>query len=842
MIEKKIYAEIPGGRDRFHSAVLTSFSFDFHHFEFQVLKTLRGKWIGNIAVMADQRKLDEVMGCLSGGLKDISRTYSVNGVKAKGAFHPKINFFIGDNSLLMLFGSGNITPGGHGKNHELFTGFIADSNNVEQLPILLEAWEYIKRLAEDIKGYSSERLLKLIPENCTLLQGQLEEQHRFCNIDNNFDVALLYNTSKSYIFKQLIDKIPADDIEEISIISPYYDEDGELISELANYFGRANIRVFLAEKFGLPPVEFPGMKQVQFYSWETTRRARQKLKNQRDFTRKLHSKFIRFQGKSLDYLLLGSANATTFGMGTLSKKPINEEFCALYRTKDIDWLKEFGVHGKLKKASLIEYTRDNNLETGIDEGKKSKIPQKINITSADLSGETLSVFLYKAASLQNEYLCLHDDYGSQIASISINGHLKDGKIILRINNEVKERSPLYLLITNADNTPISNKQVINYTDKLISTIPSHANRNIQKILYSLEANKINEFKILEYLNELEKGKQDSHKKSKDAVAERSVSENRSEFDSAEFSYVDALKVLKSKDHKTSIINSYHTVRFWEMINRIFYEKHQDNQNSIMDEEEEANAEVSRERSKVEKPESEEKMDLKDTINKMGILTKNYCISIQKVINLEQHNPGIIDFTKFLLITHVLTAIAFFVQFKSKNIDQEKDTRKNLKDAWKENTLRIIKKFTQLLIKHSYCDKEDELYLLKKKEHLRADTINRLVLFGAILRDYCTIEEKVIEEEIDLIMFNAFKALGGPDERFEKFIADLSIYEGGFVLNPGRIIKGKNIFVQKYEQIPDEKYVYLYHSGFCRVLDIYGNRIKYRSVFGISTTHTSKLKV
>ena len=129
MQERKLFQEVPGRRNDFHSAVLTSYSFNFHHFEYQVLRTLRQKWITNISVMVDQHMLDGSIGLASGNLKQLSQSYSVNGISSRGAFHPKMNFLIGDSKLLLFFGSGNITPGGHGKNHELFTSFYADSRD-----------------------------------------------------------------------------------------------------------------------------------------------------------------------------------------------------------------------------------------------------------------------------------------------------------------------------------------------------------------------------------------------------------------------------------------------------------------------------------------------------------------------------------------------------------------------------------------------------------------------------------------------------------------------------------------------------------------------------------------
>jgi hypothetical protein len=839
MIDKKIFTEIPGGKDKFHSAVLTSFCFDFHHFEFQVLKTLRAKWISNVAVMVDQKKLDEVIGSVSGGLKNISRTYSVNGVKALAAFHPKINYFIGDEELLMIFGSGNITPGGHGKNHELFTGFYADKHNVKQLPLLLEAWDYIKFLSADIKGYSRERIYKFIPENCSLLKSSRSEKHEFYELEENFHAALLYNTPQSHIFSQLMDKIANDDITNITIISPYYDEDGELIAEIAKHFANAHVRVFLPQKYGLPPVKFQPTMNVTFFEWETTNRAGQNLKSQGNYYRKLHSKVIFFEGKTENYLLIGSANATTYGLGTRSKRPVNQELCVLYRTVKVDWLKELGLSGKLKKANLSNYHRDSNLELHNDDGNQVVNSRKVNITSADLSGDNLSVFFIKPVIIENGLLFLFDEYGYQLASLNIDSSSQGEKINFKLNGEIRQKLPLYLQIMDNDQKPLSNKHLINYTDKLINTIPSQANRSIQKILYDLEANSINEFKILEYLNNLNSGSQDTNAK----VIKHAVSSTgqRSEYDSAEVSYAEALEALKNNENKISFINSYHTVRIWDSINRIFRDRLLDAQDTLMEEEEEANAEASRERLRHEHQEIKVKPDIGGTLPNMAKLVGYYCTSTQKIRNMPHHNLGIIDFTQFLLTTHVLTAITFFIKYDYKDVDKEIACKKKLKDAWKNNTLTVLKNCSKLLVKHTCIDTEDENYHLQKKERLKSEVLNRTVLFGAMIKDYCTKEEIFIEDEIDLMILNAFSALGLPDVNFDKFIEDVSVYEGDFVFNPTRIITRKNYFIQLYKESIGEKYFYLPKVGYCRKIEYMGKRLKYKSVYGIQTEELSKLK-
>ena len=142
MIEKKLFQEVPKSAD-FHSVVMTTYSFDFYHFESQVLKTLKSKGITNVTIFADTNMLDQSIGFSTGHLKSLSTSYSINGIPSLGAFHPKITILAGENDLLLLQGSGNITNGGHGKNHETFNVFYANAEDKTQLPLIQEAWLYL---------------------------------------------------------------------------------------------------------------------------------------------------------------------------------------------------------------------------------------------------------------------------------------------------------------------------------------------------------------------------------------------------------------------------------------------------------------------------------------------------------------------------------------------------------------------------------------------------------------------------------------------------------------------------------------------------------------------------
>ena len=96
MKDKKLFFELPGNH-KFHSCILTTFSFDFHHFEAQVMRMLKMKGISNISVFADARMLDQSIGLSTGNIKAINSAYSLNGVFSQPEhFIQKITFCAGD--------------------------------------------------------------------------------------------------------------------------------------------------------------------------------------------------------------------------------------------------------------------------------------------------------------------------------------------------------------------------------------------------------------------------------------------------------------------------------------------------------------------------------------------------------------------------------------------------------------------------------------------------------------------------------------------------------------------------------------------------------------------------
>ena len=406
MIEKKLFIEIPGRRNDFHSAVLTSFSFNFHHFEFQVLKTLKKKWVTSVSVLVDQNILNQLLGLVSGDLNYISQSYSLVGIPSKGAFHPKINFLVGDDKLLLFFGSGNISPGGHGKNHELFTGFFADSKDSNQLPLLNEAWEYLTSISQNLKGYNYERIIDSIPKSCSLISNFTEQKHILHKLDDEIEVALLYNESTS-IFDQMTLLVPQNEIHRITVVSPFYDEKGETLLALSEHFKNAALDVYLSDYGGLPPVKMKHHKVINFYEWNETTRGKKRILVNEANIRKLHSKIFHFQSNDFEYCLIGSPNATIQGLGNPNKSPSNEEFGALYKIKGNKLLRSLGVRGRKKKLVVSALSRDPNIKG--DKGQSAD-RKKIHIVGADLLGYNLKIYFNRNQKVDNVELSIFDGF------------------------------------------------------------------------------------------------------------------------------------------------------------------------------------------------------------------------------------------------------------------------------------------------------------------------------------------------------------------------------------------------------------------------------------------------
>lgn len=491
--EHIIFQDIPGGgkNGKFHSAILTTYAIDLIHFDSHLRNVLHRKQICSINVLADKDQFDKSLEYVSPlFMPNIGKDYSITNVSSKGAFHPKINFFVGDDSVLVVFGSGNLTVTGHGKNHESFTGFMIDESDDSQRPLIEECWRYVTRFVKDGSEYEKRRILQEIPENCSFLDEEYEViPHKFHLVDNNLQAALLYNENDSSILSQISELVPHKEIHKVTVVSPFFDEDGETLTTLASLCKNAKVEVLIQKCCSLPPYKMKANKQIRFLDFDETKRGKSVFRN--NYSRLAHTKIFIFESAQAQYCIIGSANATKPGIGTLKTRGINDEFCVIYRSTKKDFL---GVLG-LKTRKVCFSSPKDMKPSGNRPTKKDTFT--INVLSAYCQNSTIQIQLDKSTQLP-EGACIYLDNGNESIFIP---YFDVNNSCLMAHYDLKKQTFL-CGVANKEHETISNKVVINKIDQLESTNPSKSSRTLNRFISQIENEGYNGLEITDMLTDV----------------------------------------------------------------------------------------------------------------------------------------------------------------------------------------------------------------------------------------------------------------------------------------------------------------------------------------------------
>lgn len=267
--------------------------------------------------------------------------YSINCIQVpekKGYicnFHPKHIFILvhdkgsGANAgvksqkLIVVTGSGNITPSGWCDNFEVFSirEFKANKSKPRSTT---------RNVLQDV--IRSTAHLNHLPNNS--LSGAEERIHTFLNyVDIKSD--FVYHHSQKQSFKDFIkSEIPEDEqIQKIEIISPFFSADTYLLETLQDSFIHAEISILIPR---LKTNEVTLKKET--FELLHERGAVWSKWNNSDFNkevRNLHAKIYRFHGKENVYTILGSVNFTNpaWGKCFTEGNQSNIETAVLYKEK-----------------------------------------------------------------------------------------------------------------------------------------------------------------------------------------------------------------------------------------------------------------------------------------------------------------------------------------------------------------------------------------------------------------------------------------------------------------------------------------------------------------------------
>ena len=451
------------GRDsrRYHSCIITCYSFDFTYFEERVLPVFRASNIRNVNVFVDGNSLESSQEMLTGKEFSFQKNYSLIPVyKGKGVFHPKIILLTGYHEGLLIVGSGNITSSGLNNNDEIWGAFHFKDNSEKNAKIFYEIWAYLETYFPLALGVGSEKLNWFTNNSpwISTLRNLISN-----NSENPIVLTQLF-------YKNILKEIPKENVLEITVVSPYFDKEGKIIQQLQRDFSPQKINVLIDES-GILPSEFPFEKynNVKFYHWKDAKN------DFNDNFNRLHAKLIHFQYLDKEILLFGSANATISALGDENNDGINSEVSLLIKREksDENWLKQLQIKTPEKTIhfDIIKNFKKNNYTT------ENKIKLQNAIFYAENQSNGIVVFTKYSLSEEDTIACF-DKFGIKTKN---HEYLEINEKTYAFNSQGEE---IFKIAIERNGERISNFSLIHNALYLIKTNPNQLNAELEALLNS----------------------------------------------------------------------------------------------------------------------------------------------------------------------------------------------------------------------------------------------------------------------------------------------------------------------------------------------------------------------
>lgn len=472
MIDRHNILDLLGGdKKKYHSCIITCFSFDFIFFEQRVLPKLRQAGITNINIYVDAFQFEKQINSFVGSdLLDNKAGYSITPIKMNGAFHPKVLLAVGKTKGFLAIGSGNLTSSGLSSNEEIWGSFYFTETDKITEPFFKDIANYLKKLEAFVFGTN---LLKLnwIKENSNWFNNLTENDNTtktVANKDETFEILFTYKEES--IYKTIVAKLPKKP-KFIKILSPYYNTNGSFLDKLIQDIQPDKIHCIVDPLYGSVPYKYENKHKIEFSDWNTLNRA------EKYCTNRLHAKSIQFEYENETYFLFGSANATNEAFGSNSNISINAEVSILtHNKKPKDYFKELGVNFPKKGNYLIQ---DYDFKSQITSNENEKFSYSIFINNVEIDSNEITIYVESKLEAKVN-VCIEDANGINIFSQNID--CLNEKTIINIEN-LNLQKPFRLAVFNASER-MSNYALIHQKALLLNTNPDARIAHFNSLLNS----------------------------------------------------------------------------------------------------------------------------------------------------------------------------------------------------------------------------------------------------------------------------------------------------------------------------------------------------------------------
>lgn len=467
---------------KYHSCIITCFTFNFTYFEERILPVLRVSNIKNINIFVDGNELEKAQEFLSGKEFSFQKNYSLIPIyNNNGVFHPKVIYLFGHHEGLVTIGSGNLTSSGLSYNDEIWASFQHKDLQTEDLYVFKETWFYLNQFFDQAIGVGKEKLNWIYNNSAWL--GELIHKKDISNAH--------LSVISSNFFREWKNELNDSVVQTITIISPFYDSNGKIIEELNHTYQPQSIRIVLDANSELLPFDFfdTQLKNIAFYDWRDVK------KDFDDNYFRLHAKIFHFETAQEEYLFIGSPNATLAALGNESVGSINNELGILFKRKKkkSTWLDELGISFASKnQIKDFQYLLKNKpTEQNKLGGKNNKYPLKIKYAENTSS----SIHVYLNTYLSDSIQLLGLDRNGLPVKLEL---IENGKAFVQLRSD--RLSDVFKIYAFDGSNRISNYCIVHQVDALIKTNPNQRNAALDELMNNPQIQIDNLYKVVQFMD------------------------------------------------------------------------------------------------------------------------------------------------------------------------------------------------------------------------------------------------------------------------------------------------------------------------------------------------------
>ncbi|MPQ44453.1 phospholipase D-like domain-containing protein [Clostridium tarantellae] len=442
----------------FEMGIFCTYSFNTDFFENYILNLKGVNTCRNISIFTDREMYNNSFN--AGEMtkpKWINKKYLVTPIDTNGVFHPKLYLLASEKSVSIGVGSANLTREGLASNLEIISTFEVTEKNKKYSGLLKECLEFLRELSLYSNSASAIKSVDTFINYTSHLLSEEKSEIRFLN---NFNEAILPT-----IVKELEDNT----VNNIKVISPFYDKELEVYKYLRNIYHEAKIDIFVQQKKSNFPTE-----KYNYFDLNTS------LYVYMGQDRYMHGKAIVFDTNKGRFLLTGSTNFTKSAL-------LDKEFKANIETAIWGNIDE-DIVNNLIKPNGVTITKLNNIK-------------ELNVTKIDNKSDSLKErliynWLIEALNDNNTLrITLNNEQDIMPVNLIFNGD-EDNKIDFRSEIVIKDISKKNLEYVQVEG--INNENIIVKSSSIwIIKLEKDREYTVKKS-YSID----NPYQITSILNEL----------------------------------------------------------------------------------------------------------------------------------------------------------------------------------------------------------------------------------------------------------------------------------------------------------------------------------------------------